>query len=131
MAQELIEKFLDKKNIFAVVGVSANPEKYGHKVYADLKGAGYRVYPINPKLGEILGDKCHPSLSELPEKPDVVDLVVPPKVTEKVVKECEELGIKMVWMQPGSESIETIEFCVKNGIEVLHDICVMVERKKL
>lgn len=131
MTQELIEKFLDKKNIFAVVGVSTNPEKYGHKVYLDLRSAGYKVYPVNPGVEKVLGDKCYPALSKLPEKPDVVNVVVPQEITEKVVRECKELDIRMVWMQPGSESMKAIGFCIDNGIDVLHDVCVMVERKKL
>jgi len=128
--EELIEEFLDSKNVFAVIGVSRDPEKYGHKVYKDLKKAGYTVYPINPKAESIDGDKCYNSLRELPERPDVVDIVVPPKITERIIKECKELGIKRVWMQPGSESEEAISFCKENNIEVIHSVCVMVERKK-
>ncbi|MCD6254655.1 MAG: CoA-binding protein [Deltaproteobacteria bacterium] len=129
--EELIEKFLDSKNVFAVIGVSRDPEKYGYKVYKDLKKAGYTVYPINPKTESIDGDKCYNSLRELPERPDVVDIVVPPKITERIIKECKELGIKRVWMQPGSESEEAISFCKENDIEVVHSVCVMVERKKI
>ena len=128
--EELIEEFLDSKNVFAVIGVSRDPEKYGYKVYKDLKKAGYTVYPINPKAESIDGDKCYNSLRELPERPDVVDIVVPPKITERIIKECKELGIKRVWMQPGSESEEAISFCKENNIEVVHIVCVMVERKK-
>ena len=129
MKMELINKFLEKTNIFAVVGASRDPEKYGHQVYKDLKGAGYKVYPVNPNAKEILGDKCYPDLKNLPTKPDVVNIVVPPKVTEKTVKTCKMLGITKVWMQPGSESENTIKFCHENGIDVVYGTCVMVERR--
>ena len=128
--QKLINDFLDKNNIFAVVGVSKEPEKYGNKVYFDLKRAGYTVYPVNPNAKEISGDKCYPKLRNLPTLPDVVDIVVPPKITEKTVKECKDLGIKKVWMQPGSESKKSIKFCRENNIMVLFDVCVMMERRK-
>jgi uncharacterized protein len=128
--QELIEKFLNKKNVFAVVGASKLKEKYGNKVYFDLKNAGYSVYPINPNANTIFGDKCYPSLRKLPVKPDVVDIVVPPKITEKTVEECKNLKIDKVWMQPGSESDKAIDFCKKNGIDILYNVCVMIERKK-
>lgn len=128
MKEELIEKFLKEDNIFAIVGVSKDPNKYGHKVFKDLKGGGYKVYPINPNTDEVLSDKVYNSLKDLPEKPDVVDIVVPPKVAEKIVKECNSLGIEKVWLQPGSESEEIIEYCEENGIEVIHDRCVMKER---
>ncbi len=127
----LIREFLRKENVFAVVGVSRNPEKYGYKVYNDLKVAGYTVYPVNPHLDVILGDRCYPSLSVLPGKPDVVDIVVPPAVTDEIVRECAALGIEQVWMQPGSESGQAITFCERNGINVVHGVCVMVKRQKI
>lgn len=126
----MIMEFLDKKNVFVVVGASRNPEKYGHKVYTDLRKAGYRVYPVNPDADEILGDKCYPNLEALPEKPDVVDLVVTPKVTEQIVKTCKKLRIKKIWMQPGSESETAINFCRENGMDVVHGVCVMIERRR-
>jgi predicted CoA-binding protein len=129
MDEELIKDFLEKTNIFAVVGASRNPMKYGHKVYKDLRNAGYTVYPVNPSADEILGDKCYASLESLPELPQVVDLVVPPKVTNEIVKECRKLGIRKVWMQPGSESEVAIDFCRENNIAVVYGVCVMVERR--
>ena len=119
MNEELIKVFLDKRNVFAVVGASRDPKKYGYQVYKDLKGAGYKVYPVNPNAQEILGDKCYPSLEKLPVKPDVVNVVVPPKVTEHLVETCKKLGITKVWMQPGSESEKAIKFCEENGINVV------------
>lgn len=131
MQPELIKKVLDKTNIIAVVGASRNPEKYGHQVYKELKTAGYKVYPVNPNAKEILGDRAYPDLNSLPVKPDIVNIVVPPKVTEDTVKICRELGIKTVWMQPGSESERTINFCKTNNIDVIHGVCIMIERKKI
>jgi predicted CoA-binding protein len=129
MDEKLILEFLDKRNVFAIIGASRDPKKYGHQVYKDLRNAGYKVYPVNPNADEILGDKCYPSLQALPMKPNVADLVVPPEVTEQVVKTCRKLGINKVWMQPGSESEMAISFCSENSIDVVHGICVMVERR--
>ena len=130
MERGLIESFLDRKNVFAVVGVSRNPEKFGHRVFLDLTDAGYTVFPVNPGLDEVLGVKCYRSLDQLPRLPDVVDIVVPPSVTEEVLKDCLRLGIRKVWLQPGSESERALAFCRENGIEVLHGVCVMVERRR-
>lgn len=112
-----------------MIGASRDPGKYGFQVYKDLKTAGYMVYAINPNADKILGDRCYPDLKDLPMKPDVVDVVVPPKVTEIIVETCRELGVKRVWMQPGSESENAINFCERNGIDVVHGVCVMVERR--
>lgn len=87
------------------------------------------MYPVNPKADRILGDECYPDLKHLPIKPDVVNIVVPPKITEEIVKDCKRLGITKVWMQPGSESERAIKFCDSNGIEVVHSVCVMVEHR--
>ena len=130
VGEKQIKAFLDKRNVFAVVGASRDPQKYGHQVYRDLKDAGYKVYPVNPNAQEVLGDKCYPSLKELPEKPDVVVTVVPPQVTEQIVKACKELGIRKVWMQPGSESEDAVRYCKENDLEVVYNVCIMVERRK-
>lgn len=128
--EKVILRFLDKQNVYAVVGVSREPEKFGHQVFKDLRNAGYKVYCINPKANEVLGDKCYPSLEALPIKPDVVNIVVPPKITENIVKVCKKLNIRKVWMQPGSESQAAVKYCEENGIEVIHGMCVMIERKR-
>ena len=123
--KDIAEGFLEENNVFAVVGVSRNPDKYGYKVWKDLKKSGYEVYPINPKASKIEGEKCYSSLEDLPQKPDVVDIVVPPEITERIVKQCDKMNIKKVWMQPGSESAKAMEFCEDNGIKVLSNVCVM------
>jgi predicted CoA-binding protein len=130
MKGELIKAFLNKKNIFAVVGASRETQKYGYQVYENLKNGGYKVYPVNPNADEILGDKCYPSLESIPILPDVVDIVVPPKVTEQIVKTCKRLGVTKVWMQPGSESEKAIRFCEQNDIDVIYGVCVMIERAR-
>lgn len=130
MNEESIKAFLNKKNILAVVGASRDPEKYGYQVFKDLKSAGYEVYPVNPNAQEIIGDKCYPSLEKLPVKPDVVDMVVPSRVTEHAVETCKKLKITKVWMQPGSESEKAIRFCEENSIDVVHGVCIMIERAK-
>ncbi len=122
----LIEDFL-KEDVFAVVGASSNPEKYGNKIYQHLKKLGKKVYPIHPAITELDGEPVYKTLSDIPEKVSVVDVVVPPQVTEKVVEECLKLGITKVWMQPGAESAKAIEFCEKNNIDVISNACVMME----
>ncbi|RLC76791.1 MAG: CoA-binding protein, partial [Chloroflexi bacterium] len=102
-----ITEFIGKR-VWAIVGASHDPAKYGNKIARDLHDAGYIVYPINPKEGEIEELKVYASLADLPEKPDVVDIVVPPALTEKVVRQVHELGLPRVWMQPGSESEEAV-----------------------
>ncbi len=123
-------KELNKENVTAVIGVSSNPDKWGYKIYSKLKESGFKVYPVNPKYDKIGEDKCYTDLKSLPEKPGLVITVVSPKVTESIVKSCHELGIKKIWMQPGSESDDAIKFCKDNGIDVVYNLCMVVDGLK-
>lgn len=114
---------------WAVVGVSEDREKYGNKIYRDLRNAGYQVFAINPKLETVEGDPCYSSVKSLPETPDVVDLVVPPQASAKVVDDCLAAGIKRIWFQPGSESKEAIQKAQDGGMEVVYDACIMIQKQ--
>lgn len=124
-----MNNFIHKDYVYAVVGASQDPEKYGNKVYKDLLDGGYKVFPVNPKGGELYGNKVYKELSEIQEKVDVVDFVVPPQIAITVLATVKELGIQKVWLQPGSESDEAIKYCEENGIECIYGACIMVERK--
>lgn len=123
---EDIERMLAAKS-YAVAGASTNPEKYGHIAYAMLKEYGKTVWPINPRAESILGDKCYPSVSALPEVPEVVVAVIPPKLTEALIDELASAGVKNIWMQPGAESAEAVEKAKAAGIAVVSGgPCIMV-----
>jgi predicted CoA-binding protein len=122
--QELIEEFMAKRK-FAVIGASNNPHKYGNKIVKNLKIRGYDVYPVNPKLKELEGLSCYPSINDIPDKVDVVDFVVPPEATEEIIKQCKILGLNRIWLQPGSESEAVISFCRENDMKVVYNVCVM------
>ena len=124
---DLIADFAGRR-LWAIVGVSQDPEKYGGRIYRTLRDAGYKVYAVNPRGGDLDGIPVYRSLAELPEIPEVVDLVVRPSVTEQVVREACDLGISRVWMQPGSESEGAIEYCQRHGMQVVYGACAMVHR---
>ncbi len=123
--QDLVSEFMGQKS-FAVIGATDNPKKYGNKIVKNLIERGYEVYPVNPRLDEIEGLKSYARLSDIPVKVDVVDFVVPPPVTEKILEECKALGLNRIWLQPGSESKKAIEYCHANNMQVVHDVCVMM-----
>ncbi|MFN3527634.1 MAG: CoA-binding protein [Candidatus Altarchaeaceae archaeon] len=137
--ENLIKEMLSKKN-FAVVGSFRSAEKYAYKIANDLTKKGYKVYLVNRnfKIGEefiplnneenLKGLKCYPSVLDLPDDIEVVNIVTPPEVTEEIVKQCLKKGIKYVWMQPGAESENAIKFCKENNINVVYNACVMLGR---
>jgi predicted CoA-binding protein len=127
--EELIRDFTNRRT-WALVGTNNNPRKYGNKIFRSLRGAGYKVFAVNNREPLVDGEPAYARLADLPEKPEVVDIVVPPDQTEQVVRECLALGLTRVWMQPGAESQAAIQFCLANGIEVVHDACAMLEKKR-
>ena len=103
-----IQQALDQK-VWAVIGATHKTEKFGYKIYKCLKDHGYEVYPVNPNIAEIDGDKCYSSLSALPVVPAVVDFVVPEAAGMAALDECKELGISTVWLQPGADKPSVVE----------------------
>lgn len=123
--QALIQEFVAQRR-FAIVGATNNPQKYGYHIFKNLRNRGYEVYPVNPRLTELEGVRCYPSLADIPIKVDVVDFVVPPKVTEQILVECKRLGLNRIWLQPGSESETALAFCRDNNLKVVHGVCVIL-----
>lgn len=124
--QDLINDFLEQRR-FAVIGSFRNEAKYAYRILKALKRKGYEVYPVNPRLKEVTDLSCYPSVKDIPVICDVANIVTPPEVTEKIVRECKEKGITRVWLQPGAESEEAIKFCKENDIAVIYNLCVMME----
>lgn len=127
--QSVISEILQCRS-FAVVGVSRDPAKYGHMVYATLKDLGYTVFPINPSTDTIGDDIVYPRLETLPETPDCVVTVVPPAATEQVARTAGRMGIRYMWMQPGSESEAAVNAAHAAGLRVVYGgPCIMVAAK--
>lgn len=104
---------------FAVVGASANRDKYGNKVLRVYQQNQLEVVPVNPAGGEIEGLAAYTDLPSIPGTIDGVSIITPPKVTEQVVAQALSLGIKNIWMQPGAESTEAIELAEAAGANVI------------
>ena len=124
----VLEKLKSKNVEIALIGASNDKEKFGNKIYLDLKMKGYNVIPINPKEKFIEGDKTYSSLNKMENLPDIVNFVVPPAIAIKVAQEAVKLGIKYLWFQPGSESKE-LENWLKNSNEIKYLInsCIMIK----
>ena len=116
----------DSDPVIAVVGATDNPSKYGSVIYRDLKAKGYRVFPVNPQRETVDGDPAYPKLADLPEKPDIVNIVVPPVRTLRILDQAEELGIDTIWVQPGAEDAAVMERLETGGFSYLANACIMV-----
>ena len=125
MKSESIKSFLKLKNI-AVIGVSSKGKGFGVAVYNHLKDNGYNAFGVNKYGGFSDSIKLYNSISMIEQTIDGIITVVSPAETEIIVQESKELGIKHIWMQQGSESKNAIDFCNQNGIDVVHNECIMM-----
>ncbi len=122
-----VEGFLASQPI-AVVGASADPAKFGHKVLAAYLHHGIRAIPVNPSGGEILGQKVYAHLADVPEPLTAASIITPPIITAGVIAEAMRLGLKRLWLQPGAEHPEAIRRAEEAGLEVIWGgPCVLVE----
>lgn len=115
--------------IWAIVGATNDSTKFGNKIFKNMRSAGYTVYPVNPRAQTVEGEKAYPDLASLPEKPQVVDIVIPPSLVSPVLEEAAKLGIELVWMQPGAESEAAISKADELGLKAIYNACAMIEKR--
>lgn len=115
--------------VVAVVGATDNPRKYGNVIYRDLKEKGFRVYPVNATRDTVDGDPVFATLADLPEPPGIVNFVVPPTRTLRVLKQAKELGFTTVWVQPGAESDAVLDYLDDQNFDYLVNACIMVRAR--
>jgi hypothetical protein len=130
----MVQDFLAQKKI-AVVGVSDKRETGCNMAYTKFKDNGYQVYAVNPRITTYDGAPCYADLKSIPEKPDAVFILANPKVTDEIVQQCVDLGVKHVWMhcmmgtKPGlaasmtSVSQDAVDKARQNGIAVIPGSC--------
>ncbi|OQY19425.1 MAG: CoA-binding protein [Desulfobacteraceae bacterium 4572_35.1] len=121
-----IEQFLSAP-VFAVAGASTNRNKYGNKVLRCYQRANRDVIPINNKVASIEGLKSVKSVMDLPDTVQSLSIITPPHITEQVVQQAIDKGIKNIWMQPGAESPSAVKQCIDNDINIIADgSCLLV-----
>lgn len=127
MVDALIERILADSRTVAVVGISDKPHRPSHRVARYLQERGYRIIPVNPRIREVLGEKAYPSLREIPEPVDLVDVFRKPEKVPPIAEEAIRIGAKFFWMQEGVANREAEEMLAGAGIPVIADRCVMKE----
>jgi predicted CoA-binding protein len=115
----------------AVVGASANEHKAAHTVPRYLQREGYRIIPVNPRGGEILGQKAYERLADVPEEIDVVDVFRPSDETPGVAGEAVAAGAKILWLQEGISSDEAEKIASEAGLRVIMDKCMGMTHYRL
>ncbi|ATE58580.1 CoA-binding protein [Thauera sinica] len=126
-----LRRLLEETRTIAVVGMSARPDRPSNEVAQYLRRAGYTVIPVNPAYPEILGERCYPSLREVPVKIDMVDVFRNPADVMPIVEDAIAVGAKSLWLQLGVIVPEAVARAEAAGMAVVMDHCVKIEHRRL
>ena len=126
-----INAILKDSKTIAVVGLSPKENRPSNQVARYLQDVGYRIIPVNPGQEEILGETCYPSLLDIPEPVDVVDIFRRSEEVLPVVEQAVKIKAKAVWMQQGIINEEAATLARSNGVAVVMDRCMKIDHASL
>ncbi len=128
---EIVEQILRTYDTITVVGASDVPAKAAHYVPAHMQDHGWRIVPVNPRGGRILGERAHPSLARVPEGVGLVNVFRPSPETPEVARQAVAAGATALWLQLGIASSEARSIADEAGMLYVEDRCLIVERRRL
>ena len=131
LEQEQIRELLKTARVIAVVGLSPDQEKPSNSVSRYMREKGYRIIPVNPAQEEIIGEKSYKSLSEIPEKIDIIDIFMRSEKVLPVVEEALKLKPKAIWLQLGIKNDEARRLVEQTDVGYVEDKCVKQEHARL
>jgi uncharacterized protein len=119
-----LKELLTRATTIAMVGASSNPDRASYGIMQKLQQVGYRVIPINPRETEILGERAYPSLADVPEPIDIVDVFRRSEDTPPIADEAVKIHAKALWLQTGISSDEAAARAAAGGLTVVMDACI-------
>jgi predicted CoA-binding protein len=126
-----LRALLENTRTIAVVGMSANPDRPSNEVARYLRNAGYTIIPVNPRCDEILGEKCYPSLRDVPVAIDMVDVFRNPDDVMPIVDDAIAVGARSLWLQLGVIVPAAVTRAEAAGLAVVMDHCAKIEHRRL
>lgn len=131
MTDSELKQLLHNTRTIAVVGLSDKPDRPSHHVAAYLQSVGYRVIPVNPSVVTILGERCYPTLRDIPEPVDMVDVFRRSEAVPPIAQEAIAIGAKSLWLQEGVIHEQAAEDARAAGLQVVMDKCILKEHERL
>jgi predicted CoA-binding protein len=128
---ETLRRILATNKVIAVVGLSADWYRPSYFAAKYMQEHGYRIIPVNPKYPEILGEKCYPTLSDIPEKVDIVDVFRRTADVLPIAREAVAIGAKVLWQQLGVVNQDADRYAREHGLDSVMDRCVKIEHARL
>jgi len=126
---DAITELLKRSQTIAVVGLSNNPMRPSYGVSAYMQTNGYRIIPVNPKIKGALGEKSYPSLLDVPDKIDIVNIFRRPEFVDEAVDQAIKLKVPAIWMQEEVVNEKAADKARKAGIFVVMDRCILKDHK--
>ena len=126
-----LRDLLASARTIAVVGHSDKPWRDSYRIGAYLRAVGYTVYPVNPNLSQVLGQRVYPALADLPEPVDIVDVFRAPEHLPSVVEETLASGGRALWTQLGVVHPTAVRRAHEAGLPAVIDLCIKVEHQRL
>lgn len=126
-----LQDILANAKTIAVVGYSNKRDRPSYRIARFLREKGYKVYPVNPTVTEIDGVPCYPSLKEIPEAIDIVNIFRRSEFLPKIATEAIAIGAKVFWAQEGIIHPEAAQKAAEAGLKVVMDACIMIEFQRL
>jgi len=128
---DAVERILTTYGTITVVGASADPAKAAHGVPAFMQRRGWRIIPVNPRGGTILGERAYPALAEVPEQVGLVDVFRPSRQAADIARQAVSAGASALWLQLGIASAQAREIAAAAGLLYVEDRCLLIEQRRL
>ena len=131
VAWDDVQRILKQTKTIAVVGLSDKPDRDSYQIASYLQQHGYRIIPVNPRVNEVLGEKAYPSLRDVPDPVDVVDIFRRSEDVPPIVEDAIAIGAKVVWMQAGIVNEEAAARAETAGLAVIMNACMRSAHRAL
>ncbi|MFO1415614.1 MAG: CoA-binding protein [Burkholderiales bacterium] len=126
-----LSRILAEVRTIAVVGLSAHWYRPSHFAAKYMRDHGYRIVPVNPAYGEVLGERCYPDLASIPGEIDMVDCFRKPADIVPIAEAAVAEGARVLWMQLGIRNEDAARIALAGGLDVVMDRCVKIEHARL
>ena len=126
-----LRALLDERPVIALIGASSRSERPSNEVMAALLEQGYEILPVNPNEPKVLGQRCYPSLLELPKRVDLVDVFRRAGETPPIARDAVAIGARALWLQLGVVNEDAWRTAREGGLMVVMDRCLIVEHRRL
>jgi predicted CoA-binding protein len=126
-----LRRILRQARTLAVVGLSAEWHRPSYFAAKYMQHHGYRIVPVNPRYDEVLGERCYPSLRDVPVPVDIVDVFRRTEDVLPIAHDAVAIGAKCLWQQIGVKNLEADRMAAAAGLDSVMDRCVKIEHARL